>query len=212
MKRNEFQNNEYYHIYNRGVDKRQVFNDNYDYNRFLTSMKEFNRIKPVGSLYELQYLGVQLPSDKQPLVEVFCYCLLPNHYHLILKQIEDNGIEKIMHKINTGYTNYFNKKNNRSGSLFQGRYKAKHIYSTYYLEYISAYVLGNSEIHELCEFDKWQWSNLKYFFDDRNEVKEFNKLILGNYWAINEFEKYVKMIIIKSKKVKNKLNGLILDD
>ena len=111
MRKAIFVNEECHHIFNRGVDKRKVFLDAEDRARFLKSMREFNRPDAIGSLYEESFrekdnLGVQLPR----LVEIVCYCLNPNHYHLVLKQLTDKGIEKFMQKLSTGYTNYFNKK------------------------------------------------------------------------------------------------------
>jgi len=76
------------------------------------------------------------------LVDVVCYCLNSNHYHMILKQKSNDGIKKFMHKLGTSYTMYFNKKLKRSGSLFQGKFKSIHIDSNEYLLYLSAYVNG----------------------------------------------------------------------
>ena len=102
MRKTEFANGEFYHIYNRGVDKREVFSDKFDYERFLKSMKEFNRIEPIGSLYEKSFKDAKLTlleskspigdldsksSKSIPIVEFVCYCLNPNHYHFIIKQI-----------------------------------------------------------------------------------------------------------------------------
>ncbi len=168
MRKTVFANGEYYHIYNRGVDKREVFLNENDYLRFLRSMKEFNREDTIGSLYE-KYLrekkvnessgsstpimGVELPlSEIVPgLVEIVCYCLNQNHYHFILKQLQDKGIEKFMQKLDTGYTNYFNKKYKRSGALFQGKYKSIHVDSNEYLLYLSAYVNKNNFIYGYLE-------------------------------------------------------------
>jgi len=88
----------YYHIYNRGTDKRKIFLEKWDYVRFLNEPK---------------------------LVDIICYCLNSNHYHLLVKQTTKNGISKFMHKLSLGYTSYFNDKYRRIGSLFQGKYKFK---------------------------------------------------------------------------------------
>jgi len=77
------------------------------------------------------------------LVEIIVYCLNPNHYHIILRQVSEGGVSKFMLKLSSGYSSYFNKKNKRSGSLFQGRFKAVHIDSNEYLLYLSAYVNKN---------------------------------------------------------------------
>ena len=87
MKRPHFTTGEYYHIYNRGVDKRKIFSDNYDLARFLQCMDEFNSVSPIGSIYENSFLNesVRLKRKSKALVEFVAYCINPNHYHFILK-------------------------------------------------------------------------------------------------------------------------------
>ncbi|MEI7621637.1 MAG: transposase [Candidatus Moraniibacteriota bacterium] len=164
MRKTTFANGEYYHIYNRGVDKREVFLDEADYERFLTCLREFNCIEAIGSLYE-KYLRdkkvlvdsggdnggstsiMEVEPPLSQLVEIVAYCLNPNHCHFIIKQLADDGIKKFMHRIGTAYVMYFNKKYKRSGTLFQGKFKAIHVDSNEYLLYLSAYVNRNHFIH-----------------------------------------------------------------
>ena len=138
---------EYYHIFNRGTDKRNIFNSKHDLVRFLQSMREFNTLKPIGSIYENLFRKNNKPED--PLVEIIAYCLNPNHYHLILKQVSENGISKFMQKIGNGYTKYFNEKHKRSGVLFQGKFKCVHIESNEQLLHVSAYVNLNYLVHKI---------------------------------------------------------------
>ena len=160
MRKIIFNNNEYYHIYNRGVDKRDVFLDEGDYLRFLKSMTEFNTNKVDGGFYrkflrerainEIVKVGDQgdqgsasnLEAEplSDPLVEFICYCLNPNHYHFIVRQLAENGIIKFMQRLGTSYTMYFNTKNNRNGVLFQGKFKATQITSFDHLLWLSVYV------------------------------------------------------------------------
>lgn len=164
MRKTEFANGEFYHIYNRGVDKRVVFLDDDYYQRFLMSLKEFNCVNPLGSLYE-KYLrdknggSTSIMEVEPPLVEIVAYCLNPNHYHLIVRQLEEKGIEKFMQRLGTAYTMFFNRRNQRSGSLFQGRFKSIHIDSNEYLLYLSAYVNKNNFIHGYGNSD-WKYSSL----------------------------------------------------
>ena len=165
MRKITFVNEEYYHIYNRGVDKRTIFERQEDLERFFESMEEFNTIEPIGSIYEnslarirdikqKKKFGSSAPklSKKKELVEFICYNLLPNHYHFILKQVAGEGIAKFMHKLGTGYTNYFNEKYKRSGSLCQGKYQAIHIGSDRYLLHLSVYINLNHKVHNLEKF------------------------------------------------------------
>ena len=152
MRKIKFQNEYYYHIYNRGVDKRDVFCDDKDYLRFLRSMREFNQIKPIGSLYRqnqlrrkevepLRFVATNRSGSTSPkiLVEFICFCLNKNHYHFLIKQKQENGVMNFMHKLSTGYTRYFNIKYKRTGALFQGKYKSVPIKSDSQLLYICVY-------------------------------------------------------------------------
>ena len=133
MKKPQFIENQIYHIYNRGVEKRNVFLEDKDYFRFIHDLLEFNdEDSAVNVAYylnnqskevELQYLKKERKPRKL-LVEILIFTLMPNHFHLVLKQKKEKGIVKFMQKLGTGYTNYFNKKYERVGSLFQGRFKA----------------------------------------------------------------------------------------
>jgi len=138
-----FVEGEYYHIYNRGVDKRNIFSEKSDLARFFQSMDEFNTKNPIGSLYENRFVK-ELGGRTSKLVEFIAYCLNPNHYHFILTPLIEKGIEKFMQRFGTGYTMYFNGKNKRSGSLFQGKFKSKHIDSNEYLLQVSSYVNLNN--------------------------------------------------------------------
>ncbi len=167
MRKTEFINGEIYHIYNRGTDKRNIFMDRYDFQRFLLSMREFNREEAGKTIREIlrndscrDRVSAECRDSVSAsgLVKVVAYCLNPNHYHLILEQQVDGGISKFMHKIGVAHTMYFNEKYNRSGSLFQGKFKAVHINSNEYLLYLSAYVNKNNFIHGGTN-ERWPYSS-----------------------------------------------------
>ena len=123
MRKQSLITGEYYHIYNRGVDKRDVFLNRKDLERFIESMREFNRTETIISLANLrksksdQIAPEALFVSVKPLVSFVTYCLNPNHFHFVLKQLVDGGIAKFMQKLQAGYTSYFNLKNSRTGSL-----------------------------------------------------------------------------------------------
>src|SRR3989338_6976755 len=101
MRKTPLVEGEYYHVFNRGVDKRTIFSDESDFQRFLKSMREFNVVKPIGSIYENSFRKSKSPKESdKPLVEFVAYCLNPNHYHFILCPVVANGIEKFIHKLN----------------------------------------------------------------------------------------------------------------
>ena len=157
---------EYYHIYNRGVDKRDIFNDLEDLERFKESIKLFNQIDGIGSL-EMYHkstsmnevralsshgehgLGLKSKPKSEPLVAIVAFCINPNHFHFVLKQLVDGGIAKFMQKILGGYTYYFNKRNQRTGSLLQGTYKYKSIIDDNYFRKIFGYVNQNYLVHDI---------------------------------------------------------------
>ncbi|MEI8096831.1 MAG: transposase [Candidatus Moraniibacteriota bacterium] len=159
MRKTIFAEGEFYHIYNRGTEKRTIFLDEQDFLRFLQSLEEFNTLDPVGGIFQNSFLKKQLRGStskldnsfkqKEKLVNIVAYCLNPNHYHLILQQVSEKGIEKFMQRLGTGYTMYFNNKNERTGALFQGKFKAVHIDSNIYLLHVSAYVNLNDQVHQL---------------------------------------------------------------
>ncbi len=132
MKRIKPVNNEIYHVYNRGVEKRKIFLDNQDYARFVHDLFEFNDQNAALNINyyfnrQAQSMEVRLPKIREKrklLVEVIVFCLMPNHFHLILKQRIDGGITEFMRKLGTGFANYFNKKYERVGPLFQGKFKS----------------------------------------------------------------------------------------
>jgi putative transposase len=132
---------EFYHVYNRGTEKRNIFSSRADHDRFLTLLYLCNQTAVV----HLQIQGRTLKelSDKregEPLVAIVAYCLMPNHFHLLVHELQEGGLSKFMQKVMTGYTMYFNKKNDRNGSLFQGKFKATHVTDDRYLRYLVSYI------------------------------------------------------------------------
>lgn len=134
-----FAEEEYYHLYNRGVEKRIIFLDKIDYERFLTLLNVANSNEPVH-IQKIKGQGLILTSNDSPLIDIGSYCLMPNHFHMLVRGKIDGGVSKFMSKIMTAYTMYFNKRYNRTGSLFQGTFKAEHADSDNYLKYLFSYI------------------------------------------------------------------------
>src|SRR3989338_10025739 len=138
---------EWYHCYNRGVDKRIVFRHTRDYERFLALLYKSNGNKSdsISSRFNLDLRAILIEKYNRgdALVDIAVYCLMPNHIHLVLKQLVDGGIAKFMQKVFTAYTMYFNSHSGRTGALFAGTYKAKHIDDDRYLKCVVPYVLLN---------------------------------------------------------------------
>lgn len=156
---------ETYHVYNRGAHKRDIFKDEADYLRMKMLLYLHNGKAPVIMRDILsKYKGrsyVDVFGNEQPdktLVDILAYCLMPNHFHIVLQQKSDNGITKFIRKVGTGYSMYFNTKYEHSGVLFQGRFKSSHIDNDAYHRYIFAYVHLNPI--ELVE-SKWKEGGIK---------------------------------------------------
>ncbi len=133
---------EFYHVFNRGTDKRRVFLTKKDYERFLSLLYVCNSDTAIH-LSDIPHptLANTLARERgDPLVEIGAYCLMPNHFHLLIRQREEDGIGRFMQKVITGYTMYFNRKNDRTGVLFQGRYKAVHAEEDTHLKYLLSYI------------------------------------------------------------------------
>ncbi len=151
---------EFYHLYNRGTEKRSIFSGKSDYERFLTLLYFSNSDKPVHlqlqgrTLKEVTAAGT---TRGEPLVEICAYVLMPNHFHLLVRGKEEDGISLFMQKLLTGYTMYFNKRYSRTGALFQGKFKATHADTDRYLKYLFAYIHLNPV--KLVE-PKWKESGI----------------------------------------------------
>ena len=212
MNREPFQNGEYYHIYNRGTDKRKIFNDFRDVDRFLKSMRLFNSVEPIGSVW-LQDL-IQEKNTRKKLVAITAYCLNPNHYHLILQQRIENGITEFMKRLNGGYTWYFNFKTKRTGALFQGRFKSKHIFDDDYLLRVSAYVNLNDHVHQLsgstAQLVRSSWNE---YTSGTSGLCE-KKIIFSQFRKWQEYEKFALEAlpqILQRKEDEKELKSLMLE-
>lgn len=132
---------EFYHVYNRGIEKRKVFLSRADYERFIALLYLANQTEPA----DLKYQGTSMAEITEEragesLVAIIAFCLMPNHFHLLLREKVEGGIARFMQKLTTGYTMYFNKRNERSGALFQGTYKATHVHDDRYFCYLISYM------------------------------------------------------------------------
>ena len=196
---------EYYHIFNRGVDKRKVFLSEVDFRRFKVSMQEFNTELPIGSIYEHSYNKEMRKGDKS-LVELIAYCLNPNHFHFILRQIAENGISKFMQRLGNGYTKYFNDKNKRSGSLFQGKFKSVHISNNEQLIYLSAYVNLNYLVHALTS--KQSKSSWEEYITSKKGICSAG-IITGQFPSIGKYQKMAEGTVREIRKRREEEKNLL---
>lgn len=147
-----FISDSYYHVYNRGVEKRTIFLDESDYAVFLNLLKRYLSRKESKDARGRQY------QNYHGQLELLAYCLMPNHYHLLFYVHEEESVPKVLQAVNGSYVHYFNEKYDRVGPLFQDRYKASHILNEAYLMHISRYIHLNPR-----DWRHWQYSSLPYY-------------------------------------------------
>ncbi|MCF7835669.1 MAG: transposase [Candidatus Marinimicrobia bacterium] len=207
MQKPTFIKNKIYHIYNRGVEKRNIFMDKQDFLRFIHCLFEFNDESPTVNTYRHPSLNKpnqdslmcevgprtwkasrQEKGPRKLLVDILIFTLMPNHFHLLLKQKAENGISKFMQKLGTGYTMYFNQKNERVGGLFQGNFKAVDIIEHAHFLHLPHYIHANpiklmntsnergstSLIEKQMKFlEDYKWSSFSdYINDGKNTGKK----------------------------------------
>lgn len=138
-----FAPDEFYHIYNRGVDKRIIFSDRRDRERFLKILYLANSSKPVNFREQVDKKSTAEVFSLvrgETLVNIGAYCLMPNHFHLLMQEKHSGGISSFLKKLTTSYAMYFNKRYQRTGRLFENTFKSSHVDEDRYLKYLFAYI------------------------------------------------------------------------
>jgi len=193
----------FYHIMNRGVEKRDVFLDAADYQRFLSGLSYYRHINPPVKLST--YLRVKsdirdvynhkLQESSKRHADVLCYALLPNHFHLLVKQNEDAGISSYLHQLLDSYTKYFNKRYTRVGSLFQGTFKAVLIESDEELLHVSRYIHLNPFtgylVKSLQESFEYPWSSVKNYLSDSSSFIT-TTYMLSHFKTLEHYKTFVE--------------------
>ncbi len=168
---------ENYHIYNRGVEKKKIFPQKSDYTRFLVLLYILNTKERINIRESLKALGPSsdirdLFKEKRynVLVDIGAYCLMPNHFHLLLHERTENGTSHFLKKVLTAYSMYFNKKYERKGPLFESRFMAQHANTDEYLKYLFSYIHLNPI--KLIQSD-WKEKGIKDINITKNYLKNF---------------------------------------
>lgn len=196
----------FYHLYNRGVEKRNIFLDEQDYSVFLSYLKtyllpkdEVNLRTIIGSKgfgsqekdKAIKLLSLNNFSDE---IDLLAYSLLPNHFHLLVKQIHANGIDRFMNSLITRYVLYFNKKYHRVGPLFQGVYKAVLVENDEQLLHLSWYIHSNPLKLLGLSFADWKKISLPFslpeYLGERQSEWVKTSLILEYFSKTNKSDSY----------------------
>ena len=168
----------YYHVYNRGVDKRNIFKDEQDYCVFLHFLKVYLspnlKYKKGEVMLESEKLTGIIPVKERPIqslceeVRLLAFCLMGNHFHLMLQQLTSDGMEKLLRRVCITYAMYFNEKYQRTGRLFQGTYKAAAIDKDAYFTHLSRYIHQNPlslEQYTKRNLSEYPYSSYPYFLN-----------------------------------------------
>jgi len=222
----KFAPDQIYHIYNRGVDKRDIFLEEIDKWRFLQCLCLFNdEIKSSNILWQIEKnrgkVSLKILKEyvvkegRQPLVRILAYCLMPNHYHFLLEELVDGGITKFMHKFGSGYSHYFNNKYHRTGSLFGSPFKAVLIDNEIQLQYLLVYInvinpgqLTEPKLKEngirdtaaiLRTADEYLWGTHQEYSGKRGSII-INKGVLGEIFPNPEYYRNFVEQVLAGKK------------
>lgn len=171
----------YYHVYNRGVSKQQIFHDDDDYTYFLYLLKRHLSTSPCSDKFGRPYR--HLAEE----VSLVAYCLMPNHFHLLLFNTEQGGMEQLMRSVMTSFSMYYNKKYSHSGRLFQGTYKASLVTTEAYLQHISRYIHLNPENYKTYPYSSYMPLINKYRTEWLSTLL-FDEIFDG---TIREYEAFV---------------------
>ena len=194
LRKDPFITGEYYHIYNRGIDKRVIFKSKKDYERFMTLLYIANsndsfRLDGILNRQHKIFSEILMLDRNKPFVSIGAWCLMGNHFHLLLKQEVDGGITKFMRKLGVGYSMFFNIKYQRKGALFGGLFKSKLIgVNDNYMIQLFGYIHINPlEI----EFPEWKDQINKSVVNMRKFLKSYRYSSYLDYIGEDRVEKNI---------------------
>lgn len=200
----------YYHIYNRGVNKRTIFKSELDYSTFLSYLKVYLLPKDKEKLFSIIANTNSSPKEKERAtqllllnnfhnrIELLAYCLMPNHFHFLIHQKEEKDLESFMRSLMTKYTKYFNHQYSRLGPLFQGNYKAVLVATDPQLLHLTRYIhlnpfkiSNNQNTHESLLL---QPSSYPVYLGEVKQEWVKPKFILQNFsnTGLNSYQSFVE--------------------
>lgn len=196
-------NNEIYHIFNRGVASQPTFFDKRDYKRTIETIFyyqnanlsiKYSRFLAFSS-EEKQIILKNQRTLRDFLVEIISLCLMPNHFHLLLKQLRDNGISKFMSNFTNSYTRYLNTKIDRTGPVFEGKFKSVRIETQNQLLHVSRYIHLNPYtsfvVKSLKDLEFYPYSSLPAYIGFINASNYSREIIMGNFKNEQKYKEFV---------------------
>ena len=189
-----FTEDAYYHVFNRGVEKRTIFLDEQDYFTFLDILTYYLKFLKKIPKIALTRTGLVNSGRFQNEIKLVAFCLMPNHFHLLLHQQKKNSISEFIRRIATTYSMYFNKRYQRVGALFQGRFKAKHLDTESYLLQATKYLHKNPiDLVTRTGLVNYPWSSYQtYLKNTSKDLHQINSLIhhqpILDYFSKSNFQ------------------------
>ena len=205
---------EIYHIYNRGSEKRPIFDTRSDHKRFLKTLRYYQLEGPKPKLSHFSESSPNKPDPSKKIVEIICYCLMPNHFHLMLKQIKDSGITEFVGKLSNSYTKYYNTKHNRVGPLLQGEFKSVLVESEEQLIHLSRYIHLNPTSAGLVKKpQEWYFSSYCEYITGSNDKNHDNLCQYENLIDLSpkEYKKFVQERISYQQEL-SKIKHVLLEN
>lgn len=182
---------ECYHIFNRGVNKLPFFNSVYDYKRFMRSMLYYQTEGPKPSFSLFSPMNQELNRNKK-IVDIICYCLMPNHFHFLLRQVKDKGITEFLGKFSNSYTKYFNIKHGRVGPILQGEFKSVLVENNEQLLHLSRYIHLNPLVSGVTQdLENYQWSSYPEYLNSSGTDLCSKGVILNQFKEIQGYKQFV---------------------
>lgn len=203
LRKDKFVVGEYYHVYNRGVDKQVIFKEISDYQRFINLLYIANSTKSFkfeDLSKKRNYNEIFKIEKGESLVSIGAWCLMNNHFHILIREESEGGVSKFMKKLCTGYSMYFNKKYQRPGALFQGRFQAKHISDDLYFQKLFSYIHCNPL--EILDNKSWlKIENKEISPEPKNFTKELSKYLYSSFldYYIKNDKQRDEIVVINKK-------------
>lgn len=190
-----YADNCYYHLYNRGVERRNIFLCSEDYLTLLHLFKAYLTDNPLSATAAKTLRGR---------LELLCFCLMPNHFHLLVKQNDRTAMTEFMRKVFTSYSMYFNRKYKRSGTLFESRYKASLIDRSDYLLHLSRYIHHNpvNLLKRGRRLEDYPYSSLPYYLTNTSpdwlKTREILNILKDEFGKRTSYRDFMKNMKIAS--------------
>lgn len=187
-----FVNEQFYHIYNRGLNKQQTFSNTRDYNRFIKTLFYYQIANPKPRFSFYKPGGIHIIDPTKKIVDIIAYCLMPNHFHLLIKQLIDGGISEFMRRFIHSYSKYRNTKYRIQGPTFQGLFKAVLVETDEQLIHVSRYIHLNPLVSYLVkDLRTYPWSSYPTYVGLSKDDRVAKKEILSFFKSPKDYEKFV---------------------